>query len=257
MPSRSVCAIVLASAGLAVSLPAMPARQGGQSAADLLARARQALGGEARLASVRSFIATGSIARGYRTRVNHGSFRVASELPDRFVSTEAMTYLGLPNPGVVTERRQQATLGFNGRLVIYEPAAIFASSRMAPPSFGQAEVGQLLPQAQLDFVRLTLGMFATSFSGAPVTFSDAPGAARGRAVVVQLHQRGSALLEFDPITHLPARFGHVQYFDFRDVDGVKVPFRIVHAGSARSVNEWRFDRIRFDVDLPGKLFKAN
>ena len=253
--SRTTCASLLAGIGLAVSLHATPSPPGGQGATELLARARQALGGDARLGSIRSFVATGSITRGYRSRLNHGSFEVAAELPDRFVSREAMTYVRLPDPGRIEEDRRQATLGFNGRRVIYEPPG--TNRRTAPARFGQAEVGPLLPQAQLDFVRLTLGMFAASFAGAPLTFSDPGGVPGSHTVAVELPQGRTMLLEFDPVTHLPARFDDVQYSDYRQVDGMKVPFRITRLGSAKYVDASTLDSIRFNVEIPTRRFRAN
>jgi hypothetical protein len=113
-------------------------------------------------------------------------------------------------------------------------------------------VARLLPQAQLDFVRLTLGMFASSFAGAPIAFADG---ARPFTVVATV-DRQRFDLEFDPATHLPARFGSLEYSAFREVDGVKVPFRLA-IGSSRAIHAWTIDRVRFNVDIPEKTFRPN
>ena len=162
-----------------------------------------------------------------------------------------MTSVRLPEAGRVEEERTTATLGFNGPVVLYEPAGTFAHRRSAPERPGAAEVDRLLPRARLDFVRLTLGMFATSFAGAPVTFADGtrPGAVR---VIVN---GDTVELEFDDATGLPSRFGSLEYRDYRDVNGVKVPFRMVVADGSSFVNAWTIDHVRFDVELPDARFR--
>jgi hypothetical protein len=202
---------------------------------------------------------SGSIRRGYRHTVNHGSFEIAAALPDRFVSREALTYVRLApvvSGGRVATERVQATLGFNAGRVIHEPSTPRVHQRVAPPVAGQAQVRHLLPLAQLDFLRVTLGLFAASFSGAPVTFTDPGDATRDRAVIVRL-QGQPMRLEFDPVTHLPARLGDLTYADYREVDGVRVPFRLARTGSATWVDEWTIDTIRLNVAIPDRVFRAN
>ena len=249
MSPRLLCGVVLASAALAVSLSATPQPQR-EAAEDLLGRARQALGGEARLASIRSFVVSGSLERGYRSRSNYGSFEVACELPDRYVSRESLTSLSPSAPGRPSEWRETSRLGFNGARVIYEPSGTLSTRRMAPPAFGQDDVARLLPQAQRDFVRLTLGMFAGSFAGAPITFSDG---SRPQSVIARVNGQGLTL-EFDPTTHLPARLESLQYSDYRLVDGVKVPFSLAD-DSSTSIRSWTIHTVRFNVDISDKTFR--
>jgi hypothetical protein len=253
MSLRTVCATLLAGAGLAVCIDAAQARQEPARASVLLASARQALGGEARLSAIRSFRLSGSIERGVRSRSDYGSFDVACELPDRFVSSESLTRLSTYAAGRPDEERVASRLGFNGGLVIYHPAGRRGHPRNTPPHFGQAVVGHLLPQAQLDFVRMTIAMFAGSFAGAPVIFSDST---RPHTVIATVNNRRFEL-EFDPVTHLPARFGSLEYGDYRVVDGMRIPFAMALGTQSESVDTWRIDSVRFNVDIPDKAFKVN
>jgi len=101
--------------------------------------------------------------------------------------------------------------------------------------------------ARADFVEITLGLFAASFPGAPVTFADAPSSS-SRAVLVQGTRSG--VLRFDVRTHLPASLDDLEYLDYRSVDGVQVPFRRRLRGT-----EWQVRDVKFDVPIPESAFR--
>jgi hypothetical protein len=177
--------------------------------AAILAAAREALGGEKRLSGVKNFIATG------RTRQVRGDnlvpieFEIAVELPDKYVRRDE----------IPAQESGPTSTGFNGDELIQLPVPV-------PPPVGAGGAGRAgapatpPPQAQLDamrtarvaavkqdFVRLTLGLFAASFSSYPVTFSyvgqaEAP---QGTADVVEAKGAGnfSARLFINSQTHLP------------------------------------------------------
>src|SRR6266568_4993870 len=126
----------------------------GQStdASRVLAAAREALGGEKAIAAVKTFVATG------RTRQLRGNnlvpieFEINCELPDKFVRRDEFP----------AQDADPTTQGFNGETLLQFPA----------PSPGRGGPGappqQRLAAVKQDFVRLTLGMFAASFSSYPL-----------------------------------------------------------------------------------------
>jgi hypothetical protein len=146
----------------------------GRDPAPILAAAREALGGEKRLSGVKNFVATG------RTRQVRGDnlvpieFEIAVELPDKYVRKDE----------IPAQESGPTSTGFNGDELIQLPVP---APPGAPPAAAQGRTGGPPPaptQAQMDaarngrvaavkqdFVRLTLGMFAASFSSYPLTFS--------------------------------------------------------------------------------------
>ena len=196
--------------GWVVAHPVTPAQAPGRDPAPILAAAREALGGEKRLTGVKNFIATG------RTRQVRGDnlvpieFEIAVELPDKYVRKDE----------IPAQESGPTSTGFNGDELIQLPVP---APPGAPPAAGQGRAGGPPPapsQAQLDaarlarvaavkqdFVRLTLGMFAGSFSSYPLTFTyvgqaEAP---QGKADVLEAKAppNFSVQLFINSQTHLP------------------------------------------------------
>ncbi len=316
---RALCALCVLVAGgvIAAQTPAADA------AATVLAATRQALGGEQKLAGVKSLVATG------RTRQVRGEnlvpieFEIALELPDRYVRKDE----------IPAQESGPTTSGFNGAELIQfpfvapqrppsPPGAPPASAGQAPtsreggPPAGQPEAarGARLAAVKQDFVRLALGMFAASFSSYPVTFSyvakaEAP---EGKADVLAVTgpDNFSARLFVNAETHLPilvtwtqpspasrgaASAGQAQpgptqgmtrggpvtpergsepprgggppsgasppesrlfYADYRDVSGLKLPFRLRRAVGSDTVEETMFDSFKINPKIDPKKFEV-
>jgi hypothetical protein len=137
-----------------------------------------------------------------------------------------------------------------------------------------------------DFARLTLGMFATSFSTYPLTFAAAgvAEAPEGKADVIEVKGEAnfSARLFINSQTHLPLMLSwegpsnppspqasagqapqqpgstenRIYYADYRDVDGLKFPFRIRRAVGAITTEETTFDRFRINAKIDPKKFEV-
>jgi hypothetical protein len=197
--------------GWVLAHPMTPAAQSpGRDPAPILAAAREALGGEKRLSGVKNFVATG------RTRQVRGDnlvpieFEIAVELPDKYVRKDE----------IPAQESGPTSTGFNGEELIQLPVP---TPPGAPPAAAPGRTGgppPAPPQAQLDaariarvaavkqdFVRLTLGMFAASFSSYPLTFSyigqaEAP---QGKADVLEAKAppNFSIRLFINSQTHLP------------------------------------------------------
>jgi hypothetical protein len=197
--------ITVLAAGVLRPAP-MPAQ--GRDPAAVLAEAREALGGEKRLSAVQNFVATG------RTRQVRGDnlvpieFEISVELPDKYVRKDE----------IPAQESGPTSTGFNGSDLIQLPVP---AAPAPPPGMGRAAGPTAAPsQAQLDaartarvaavkqdFVRLTLGMFAASFSSYPLTFSyigqaEAP---QGKADVIEAKAppNFSVRLFVNSQTHLP------------------------------------------------------
>ncbi len=146
----------------------------------VLAAARQAMGGDAALSSVTSFVVTGSAARNLGRHVADQSVEIACQLPDRFVRTVSYNAV-FGGPGdirmILTSRD-----GFAGTRVIRETTT--SGDFPAPPDippFGPpptAEEREARARAAVmaqkgAFARLALVLFAASHESYPLEFSSA------------------------------------------------------------------------------------
>jgi hypothetical protein len=131
----------------------------------VLSAARQALGGEKKLSAVKSFTATG------RTRQVRGEnlvpieFEIFVELPDKYLRKDE----------IPAQESGPTASGFNGETWLQDPPPAAAptpppapAGPAGPPRNPAAARVATLKQ---DFARLTLGMFASSFSAYPLTFT--------------------------------------------------------------------------------------
>ena len=133
---------------------------------------------------------------------------------------------------------------------------------------------QRLRTVKQDFARLMLGVFASGFPSYPLTFTYAGvgEAPEGKADVLDVAgpENFSARLVVQRDTHLPVVLMWQQpapgqpapaeyrmyYADFRDVNGVKWPFRIRRAIGGDTVEETTFDRIRINAKIDSKKFEV-
>jgi len=124
-----------------------------------------------------------------------------------------------------------------------------------------------------DFARLMLGMFAASFPSYPLTFKyGAVGQApEGQADILDVTGPANFSLRFvvQRDTHLPVMLmwsapapgqpapaeQRMYFADYRDVDGLKLPFRIRRAVGADTVEETTFDRFRINAKIDPRKFE--
>ena len=218
---KGISAVAIGFALVAGVIPAV-----GRQAADpnqILAQAREALGGEKKLSAITSIVATG------RTRQVRGEslvpieFEIAIQLPDKYVRKDE----------IPAQESGPTSVGFNGDDLIQlpAPAAPTMATPPAPPPGAAAaapgragaaapgRAGAPSPAAAMeaarksrvasvkqDFAKLTLGMFATSFPVYPLTFTyvgqaEAP---QGKADVIDAKAGAVTLRLFvSNQTHLP------------------------------------------------------
>jgi hypothetical protein len=282
-----------------------------------MAAARAALGGDAKIAGVKTFIATG------RTRQVRGEnlvpieFEIQAELPDKYSRRDEFP---AQDAGPVTS-------GFVGDAVVLIPRPVPPPPRPGtpapPPQQQEMMLRARLMQAKQDFARLLLGMFAGTTPAFPVTYSyvgqaEAP---QGKADVIDV--KGPAnfaarlfvaddglpiMLSWQapmgpagpggpgamtrpgaPPTSAPAAGGppaagppagtpppggapntagpggpppgakpapeqRLYFADYRDVDGLKLPFRIRRAAGSETTEETTFDRYRINAKVDPRRF---
>ena len=268
-----------------------------RDAAPVLAAARAAIGGDAKITAVKTFIANG------RTRQVRGEnlvpieFEIQVELPDKYSRRDEFP----------AQDAGPSTAGFVGDeiVLIPRPPPPPARDGAPPPAPAQQEamLRTRLMTAKQDFARLMLGMFATSYPTFPLTFSyvaqaEAP---QGKADVIEVKGPANfaARLVIHAETHLPimltwtggpppgrggpgpGRGGpapagapgpppggapsptaagappveqRMFFADYRDVDGLKLPFRIRRAAGADTTEETTFDRFRINAKLDPRRF---
>jgi hypothetical protein len=279
----------------------------------VLAASRSALGGEARLAAVKTIAATG------RTRQIRGEnlvpieFELAMELPNKYMRKDE----------VPAQESGPTTIGFNGDDLIQEPVNAGPPQGRPggppPPTPEQLEAQRRarVIGVKQDFARLVLGMFATSFSGYPLTFTYAGQAEAPQGMADVLEAKGAPNLTLRLFvyrdTHLPVMVtwqgaapgpgrgagpgrgsatgppptpgpgpsggaapaagpaagaapgaergapppeNRIYFADYRDVDGVKFPFRLRRAFGQDPVEETVFDRFRINSKIDPKKFEV-
>jgi hypothetical protein len=193
------------------------------TAEQVLAEARKALGGE-KLDAVKSFVVTGRTRRLQGNNLLPIEFEISCELPDKYVRRDE----------VPAQENEPTSRGFNGNTLLQIPAppapppmppgaAARAGAPPAPPpgaagraAGAPAAMAPASPATSVkqDFVRLTLGLFATSFSSYPLTFkyvgqAEAP---QGKADVLDVTGAPNFSVRFfvNMATHLPVMISWTQ-----------------------------------------------
>ena len=199
-----------------LAIPVLVLGQGGD-VAKILADVRQALGGEQKLSAVKTITATG---RSARTRPDGTSteaeFELLLELPDKYMRRDVLMAMGptsiYRNAGFnadglinLTDVPPSLTSGGGMRVVMAAPGSA-PGQQLSHEQQAEANA-RLLNGYKQDFARLTLGMFASSFSGYPVEFKHVGTAesADGKADVLEVSGAGGFQAKFfvDQGTHLP------------------------------------------------------
>ena len=276
----------------------------------VLAAARTALGGEARLSAVKTIIATG------RTRQVRGDnlvpieFEINCELPDKYIRRDE----------VPAQESGPTTVGFNGDQLIQlpEPPAPPARAGAPSPSPERLEAARRarVIGAKQDFARLMLGLVAGSFPSYALSFTYVGQAEAPQGMADVLEAKGPANLTMRLFvyrdTHLPVMVtwqgggpgpgrgpgpdrgpapaapqgalgapqgtapppgapggaaargpapppppeNRLYFADYRDVDGLKFPFRIRRALGPDTVEETTFDRFRINARIDPKKFEV-
>src|SRR5215204_3754142 len=170
-------------------------------AAKVLADARAALGGDQKISSVKSFMTTGRMRRVQGDNLVPIEFEIAVELPDKYVRKDE----------IPAQESDPATSGFNGDALVQLPPPTPPEPRPGapapPPGQFEAMLKTRVVNVKQDFARLMLGMFASTYSAYPLTFTyvgqaEAP---QGKADVLEATGPSNFKIRFFVAadTHLP------------------------------------------------------
>ncbi len=326
---RTLCGVLVA---FTVSTPLAVAQTGDVN--KILAETRAALGGEKKLAALKTFAATGQSTKVTgNTSGAPADVEMAFELPDKFMKKDVLTAGG---PFTITR-----TSGFNGdaainivdqppaggnvRIIVGGPGG-GAPGAPQTPEQQEEQRKQMLVANKREFARLVLGMLPSSPAAYPLQFSYVGQAESpdGKADVVEVKGEGDfvARLFIDTTTHLPlmiswmakeplivnrtigggpggktvATFSggggqvttrqaatpeereklekelqdqrkeaeakarvveyRMYYGDYRDVDGVKVPFRMQRSIDGKPVEEVTLDKVKINGKIDPKKFQT-
>jgi hypothetical protein len=214
-----------------------------KDAATILAQAREALGGEKRLSGVKNFVATGRTRQVQGDNLVPIEFEISVELPDKYVRKDEIparesgpTSTGFNGDEMIQLPVPTAPPPGPGRGGAPAPAQPQRGEGAAPPpqrgegapaagrgaadpqrgaanpepqrgAGGPPAVNARVAMVKQDFVRLTLGMFATSFPSYPLTFTYAGQAEAPQGSADVLDVKGpanfTARLFVNSQTHLP------------------------------------------------------
>src|SRR5690242_767341 len=151
--------------GVYFAIQPAPSSAQAKTADAVIAAARTALGGEAKIAAVKTFIATG------RTRQIRGEnlvpieFEIQVELPDKYSRRDEYP----------AQDQGPVTAGFVGDALVLIPRPAPPPPRPGqpapPPNAMEMQFRARTMQAKQDFARLMLGMFAGSSPAFPLTFA--------------------------------------------------------------------------------------
>jgi hypothetical protein len=260
-------------------------------AGQVISSTREALGGDKKLSAVRSFTATGRTRQVRGNNLVPIEFEINCELPDKFVRKDEIpaqdtdpttrgfsgdTLIQVPPPGAGRGGGRPGGPPSGGPPPGGPPPAAAQGRAGGPPPGGGRGPGGPVPPiiaVKQDFARLMLGMFAASFSSFPLTFKyvavgEAP---EGKADVLEVTGPANFSARFivQRDTHLPVMLmwsapapgqpapaeQRMYFADYRDVDGLKLPFRIRRAVGADTVEETTFDRIRINAKIDPRKFE--
>jgi hypothetical protein len=187
--------------------------QGGD-AAKVLADMRQALGGDQKLAAMKSLSAVGRNDRAVGERTITGEYEMAFETPDRYFTKQVITSTPMGNVSL--------TSGFNGNGLIQDTEMPQAPGgggmRMivngAPPNASPEERlasdTRALAQQKQEFARMALGILGNSTPAFPLQFTHGGVAESpdGKADIINVIGEGdfAGKLFVDQKTHLPLMF---------------------------------------------------
>lgn len=204
--------------GVLATLVATTGAGAEQEAEAVLMRARAALGGEARIAAVKTLSVTGRTVRqrGDDTTAEH-AFELAFEAPNRFMRrsvvmamgpTSIYRHSGFDGDTVIDWIDSPPSLAGGGNVVIrMNWQSADADSADVTPEQVMERQARALEVNRQDFARLSLGLFAAAPASYPLDFRHAGVAESpdGRAdIIVATGPNGFAVNLFvDATTHLP------------------------------------------------------
>jgi len=267
---------------------------GDTRAAELLAQARAALGGERTLTQVQGLSAAGTFTRALPDRQINGDLTLDIQLPDKMLRTESVSPFG--DATIVTLQ------GINGEQVLRNARTIGGGPnmivRMAPPPSGSDAEAQALRNGRAELARLSIAWLLAALPSMPAefTYGGEAEAEDGKADVIDVKGPGSfaARLFLDKTAHRPLMLAYkgvaptmvirrqeggpppdpeaikrsqpgepgplvdiTMFFDdYKQVDGVWLPHHVSRSVDGKPSEEWTFKTIKVNPAFKADAFSA-
>lgn len=178
---------------------------GDTKAADLLAQARAALGGEKQLAKVQGLSCAGTVQRLLGDRQIAGELTLELQLPDKMLRTESISPMG-DNALVVTDQGINGDTLLRHAKTLNTPPGMIIRLPPAPAAGSDAET-QALRNSRAEMARVTFALLLSAPQSMALEF-DYGGeaeAADGKADVITVKGPSSFLAQMflDKTTHRP------------------------------------------------------
>jgi hypothetical protein len=189
----------------AMALGSYVAREAGDSkAAELLAQARVAIGGD-KVTKVQGLTCSGTVARSVGDRQISGELTLDLQLPDKMLRTESISPMGDAALIISEQGLNGDTLLRSMRTLNTPPGAIIRTP--PPPAPGSDAEAQALRNSRAELARLVIGLLLASPASVPVefTYGGEAEAPDGKADVIDVKGPSSfaAKLFLDKTTHRP------------------------------------------------------
>jgi hypothetical protein len=281
---------------LAMTLGGYAARAAGDTkAAELLAQARAAIGGEARVSKVEGLSCTGALQRAMGDRQVAGDVTIELQLPDKFLRSDSISPMG-DGALVVTDQ------GVNGDKVLRNSRTLNAPPGLMirmppPPAPGSDAELQMLRNSRAELARLMVAMLLTAPASMPLefTYGGEAEAPEGKADVVNVKGPNSFAVKLflDKSSHRPLMLAYrgvaprtimqtqrgggpgaqqrrelpalpapeqvdINMFldDYKAVDGVMLPHHIMRSIGGQPSEEWTFKTIKVNPTFKPETFAA-
>lgn len=244
-------------------------------AAQLMAQARQAIGGEARLSKIQALSATGGSMRMMPDGGHVGELKLDLQLPNRWLRTDSSRGLGSDAIFVMLRGLDGTKLLRNSKILNGGPGHRMSN----PPILGGTEALAVQSHSR-EMVRLSLALLLTAPAEAALKFAyggeaespdgkadliDVTGA-NGFAARLFLDKSSHKPMmltfrDFDPRVFVVSRTGppglatseettvkDLAWFleEYKPVGGVQLPHRISRAVNAETEEEWTFKTFTFN-----------
>ncbi len=183
-------------------------------AARVMADMRKALGGEQKLAAVKTLSATGKSQRSMGETSMGGDYELMVELPDKYFTRQVMAQTpmgaialksGFNGDGLIQETEQPQQAG--GMRMMFSTGG---ASPNATPEEKAAAAQKQVVNSKMEFARMALGMFGQSVAGYQLeyTYGGTAEAPDGKADVINVKGPGefAGKLFVDQKSHLPLMF---------------------------------------------------
>jgi len=205
--------VLVGTGAVVMATGAMLFAQGGD-ATKVMADMRKALGGEQKLAAVKSLSATGKSQRAMGETSMGGEYELMVEWPDKFYTRQVVAQLPMGN--IVSK------MGFNGDALIQDteqpqmPGGGMMQIRMggaplnATPEQKAEGARKQVASSKQDLARMALGMFGAAVGNYPIefTYGGTAEAPDGKADVINVKgpDEFAGKLFVDQKSHLPLMF---------------------------------------------------